>query len=97
MSYKRFIEAVENKGRHTFGVTVERVYNGEGVWMPYHTFLYNEFTLDDEDIEYLYNKYRSRAEEEIKEEKERQRKEKQDLLHRKIEELNKLKEEIENE
>lgn len=97
MSYKKFIEAAEDSSNYKFGITVERVYKGSGIWVPYHNFIYNEFILDDEDIEYLYNKYRSRVEGEIKEEKERQRKQKQDLLHRKIEELNKLKEEIENE
>lgn len=96
MSYKRFVEAAEDKSNHKFGITVERVYKRDFL-VPYHNFVYSEFNLDDEDIEYLYQKYRSRAEVEIEEEKERKRKQKQEELHRKIEELNKLKEEIENE
>ena len=97
MSYKNFAEAAEDRSNHKFGITVERVYKGGSMFMVHQLAPYPQFYLDDEDIEYLYQKYRSRVEGEIREEKERKRKEKQDLLHRKIEELNKLKEEIENE
>lgn len=62
--YKRFVEKYLEKNEYSqyiFKVSYTFVPKGEGIWFPSHQHYYETFSLDKEDLEYLYNKYKGKA------------------------------------
>lgn len=103
---KEFIEAVdrEDKENHNkvFTVTFENKYVPKTYEFYYPVLgFYNRIdskvlTLDEEDIEYLYNKYKPLYEEDISQRDIKIKKEKLEDISRKAKEINKLSAEIDS-
>lgn len=99
---KEFIEAVdrEDKENHNkvFTVTFENIFTSPGIWCRdfFHRFDSKVLTLDEEDIQYLYNKYKPLYEEDISQRNIKIKKEKLEDISRKAKEINKLSAEIDS-
>lgn len=94
---KEFIEAVDANRRGeriTFRVSHRALFLTRGAWMPMHIDDSLTIKLDQEDLDYLYNKYFPQLEGEIAKEREIKIKRKQEEVHKKAKELEKLTKEL---
>ena len=94
---KEFIEAVDANRRGeriTFRVSHRALFLTCGAWMPMHIDDSLTIKLDQEDLDYLYNKYFPQLEGEIAKEREIKIKRKQEEVHKKAKELEKLTREL---
>ena len=98
---KEFIEAVdkENKEDHikVFTLTFENLFMSPGLWLrDLQRFDNKVLTLDEQDIQYLYNKYKGLYEVDISQRNIKIQKEKLEDISRKTKEIIKLSAEIES-
>lgn len=89
-----FINTVEDTSKYTYRLSHERLVERD-LFYPYpHRRDTLTITLDTEDIQYFYNKYKGQSEKEAIKDKELKTENKQKEILSKISELNKLKEEL---
>ncbi|MFT6125911.1 MAG: hypothetical protein ACJAVA_000353 [Flavobacteriaceae bacterium] len=99
---KEFVEAVDMKNKEdhikVFTVTFENLVVSPGLWLRdhFHRFDSKVLTLDEQDIQYLYNKYKPLYEEDISQRNIKIQKEKLEDIGRKAKEINKLSAQIDS-